>query len=225
YPENPVLVSRLENYTGVGNDIRASGGYAYLADNAAGFNVINVQDPSNMFEVIHISLGDAAIAVDVFGNYAFVANYILGGVQVINISNPASPFIEGYYKPSGCFAVNVAYNAGHVFISDGPAGFGIYKFDLLSGQKEQPAIGEMDLKVSPNPAKGKLIVTFNPGSSKDYSLSLYNPAGQQIRYFGRITSSGDKVIKSFATDDIPPGLYLLKVNLDSGEAVKKIILN
>ncbi len=97
----------------------------------AGFSVINVTDPANPAEEAYLPLGDAAWAVDVFGNYAFVANYINEGVQVINIANPLIPFVEGYYKRSGCFAVNVTYDAGHVFVSDGPAGFDIYRFDLV----------------------------------------------------------------------------------------------
>lgn len=222
-PENPVYISRFENYTGTGYDIKASGGYAYLADNAAGFNVIGVQDPANMTEVAHLPLGDAANALDVFGNYAFIANYILGGVQAINISDPASPFVEGYYKPSGCFAMSVSYLAGHIYLADGPAGFGIYKFDLLSGQEEQAAIAEVNLQVTPNPAKNKFTVTFSPGSTKDCSIILYNPEGQQIRFLDRISCSGEKVVKSFNTVGISPGLYLLKVSLDSGETVKKII--
>ena len=223
-PENPVFISRFENYTGTGCDIKVSGGYAYLADNAAGFNVIDVGDPANMSEVVHIPLGDAANAVDVFGDYAFIANYILEGVQVLNISNPATPFIEGYYKPSGCFAVNVTYNSGHVYVADGPAGFGIYKFDLLSGDEENAVMNGFDVEIIPNPARDYIVVCFNPGLAGILKGELISLQGQTIRTFGATAILPGRVSETYDIAGIPHGTYLLRLTVNSRPFVQKIIL-
>ena len=223
-PVNPVFISRLPNYTGKAYDINASGGYAYLADIEGGFGVINVIDPANPAEESYLQLGDAAWAIDIFGNYAFVANYINEGVQVINIANPPNPFVEGYYKRSGCFAVNVTYDAGHVFVSDGPAGFDIYKFDLLSGTKDNLPSNNFDLQVQPNPAKDKISVSIELVSSQNLTIELYNLEGQMIKSLYDRTEAQGTFTGLFNIADLPKGIYLLKVNIGSQIISKKVVI-
>ena len=223
-PANPIFISRLPNYTGKAYDINASGGYAYLADSEAGFGVINVSDPANATEVAYLPLGDVAWAVDVFGNYAFVANYINEGVQVISVANPLMPFVEGYYKRSGCFAVNVTYDAGHVFVSDGPAGFDIYKFDLLSGTEDNLSANNFDLQVQPNPAKDKFAVTLELSSSQNLKIEIYDIRGQRIKSLYNGKENEGHFAKLFNISELPKGVYLLKVNLDAQSASKKVII-
>lgn len=223
-PTNPVFISRLPEYTGKAYDINASDGYAYLADSQAGFNVINCNDPANASEIAYLPLGDASWAVDVFGNYAFVANYINEGVQVINIANPPTPFVEGYYKRSGCFAVNVTYDAGHVFVSDGPAGFDIYKFDLLSGTGDNLSAHNFELQVRPNPAKDKISVSIELGSSQNLKIELYNLEGQMVKSLLPRTEANGSFRGSFNIADLPKGIYLLKVNIGSQIISKKVVI-
>ncbi len=223
-PVNPVFISRLPNYTGKAYDINASGGYAYLADIEGGFGVINVIDPANPAEESYLQLGDAAWAIDIFGNYAFVANYINEGVQVINIANSLMPFVEGFFKRSGCFAVNVTYDAGHVFVSDGPAGFDIYKFDLLSGTEDNLLAHNFDLQVQPNPAKDKISVSVELGSSQNLTIALYNLEGQMIKSLLNRTETNGTFSESFSIADLSKGIYLLKVNIGSQIISKKIVV-
>jgi hypothetical protein len=223
-PANPVFISRLPEYTGKAYDINASGGYAYLSDSQAGFNVIDATDPTNASEIAYLPLGDAANAVDVFGNYAFVANYINEGVQVINIANPPTPFVEGYYKRSGCFAMSVTYEAGHVYVADGPAGFDIYKFDLLSGTNEQLISDLFNLQVQPNPANEYLSVSIELASSQNLRIDLYTLEGQMIKsLFDRKETKGP-FTGSFNIADLNRGIYLLKVNTETQSVSKKIIV-
>jgi hypothetical protein len=223
-PEEPVYLSRYENYTGTGYDIHVSNGYAYTANSEGGFGVISVSDPLNVNEVAYLPLADAAWAVDVFGNYAFVANYINEGVQVINIANPPIPFVEGYYKRSGCFAVNVTYDAGHVFVSDGPAGFDIYKFDLLSGMKENFSVGKFDLLVQPNPAKDKISVSVEMDSPQDIVIELYNMEGRMIKSLYNKNEDAGLFTKSFNISGLQKGVYLLKFNMDLQIITTKVVL-
>jgi hypothetical protein len=223
-PTNPVFISRLPFYTGKAYDINASGGYAYLADSEGGFGVINATDPANPFEETHLPLGDVAWAVDVFGSFAFVANYINEGVQVINIANPSFPFIQGYYKRSGCFAVNVEYEAGHVYISDGPAGFDIYRFDLLSGTGDHLKTDEYHLQVQPNPARDYISVSMELSSPQNVRIELYNLEGCAVKSLFQNNEDTGYFSRSFKIADLPKGIYLLKVNAGSQVVSKKIVI-
>jgi hypothetical protein len=223
-PTNPVFISRLPEYTGKAYDINAAGGYAYLADSEGGFGVINATDPNNLSEETYLQLGDAAWAVDVFGNYAFVANYINEGVEVINITNPPTPFVDGYYKRSGCFAVNVTYDAGHVYVSDGPAGFDIYRFDLLSGSGENLVANDLNFQVQPNPATDKIAVSIELQTSQLLKIEIYNAEGQLIKSFYNAREAKGTFNRSFSIASLPIGIYLMKINLDGQSGSKKIMV-
>ncbi len=223
-PANPQFISRLPEYTGKAYDINASGGYAYLADSEAGFTVINVTDPANATEEAYLPLGDVAWAVDVFGNYAFVANYINEGVQVVNIANPPTPFIEGYYKRSGCFAVNVTYDAGHVYVSDGPAGFDIYKFDLLSGSDERTIADDFNLQIHPNPAKDWISVSFETGSAKNLIIELCSMDGSIKKTLFKAKPTSANFAKTLDVSGLQRGIYLLTVNFDGHQITNKVLI-
>lgn len=222
-PASPEFVSRLPIYTGKAYDINASNGFVYLADSQGGFNVIDATDPVNPFEVAYLSLGDAANALDVFGNYAFIANYINGGVQVINIASPASPFIEGYYKRSGCFAMSVDYEAGHVYVADGPAGFGIYRFDLLSGENEISKSGSLNFQVQPNPVSDQFTITLELSSTQNLTIELYDLEGRMIKSLSYGSCGKGTFTRTVNTENLQKGIYLLKVVIDEQSFSKKII--
>lgn len=223
-PANPQFVSRLPVYTGKAYDINASNGYVYLADSQGGFNVIDATNPANPYEMAYLSLGDAANALVVFGNYAFIANYINGGVQVINVASPASPFVEGYYRRTGCFAMSVDYEAGHVYIADGPAGFGIYRFDLLSGDNETSEPGSFSFQVQPNPAREQFIVSMELESSQNLSIELCDLEGRKVKsVFNGSANTGNFTMK-LNTDGIRSGIYLIKVVIDGQLNSKKIVI-
>ncbi len=220
-PGNPVFVSRYADYQGLGYDIKVSGEEAVYADSQGGLGVINVSDPNFPYQESYLSLGDAAWAVDISWPYAFVANYIMEGVQAIDISNPAFPSVAGYYKPSGCFALGVTYNAGYLFVADGPAGFDIYNFDLLSGTKEKSITNENDLQVWPNPTKDRISVSMNLVSSDILTIELCNASGRSIKSLYNGNENAGYFIKSFTVSEMPKGVYLLKIDTGQTNYFKK----
>jgi hypothetical protein len=62
----------------------------------------------------------AALAVVVDGNHAFVADQT-SGLQILNITNPASPTLRGSYNTPGD-AMSVAVSGDHAFVADGGSG-------------------------------------------------------------------------------------------------------
>jgi hypothetical protein len=222
-PGNPQLLKRLAEYQGTPYDIEVSNGYAYLADNAGGLSIVSVQDPLSPIQTSYLPLGDAAWAVDVFGQYAFVANYINEGVQVIDNSIPSMPTVAGYYKRTGCFALNVTYDAGHVYVADGPAGIQIYNFDLLSGQQETYGDIPKLIHVYPNPAAENLYFSTDLLSDGPAEISIIGLNGQIIRRYTIEIAPGQKQYK-VDISHIQNGIYLLKVRAEANEYTRKIIL-
>ena len=80
-----------------------SGNYAYIADNNAGLQVIDVSDPGNCLRV---------------GGYVAEGSE---GIEVIDVSNPVNCVRVGYYDTRGS-AQGVAVAAGRIYVADWDAG-------------------------------------------------------------------------------------------------------
>jgi hypothetical protein len=129
--------------------------------------------------------------------------------------------VAGYYKRSGCFALNVTYNAGHVFVADGPAGMQIYQFDLLDRAPDQLQSG-LSITVFPNPASNMLTISGIEGQGPA-ELILFDISGRDIVEL-QLPNDGNQSLARVNVSELPRGIYLLKVR--NGETVEyqKIIL-
>ncbi|WP_299184014.1 T9SS type A sorting domain-containing protein [uncultured Aquimarina sp.] len=73
-----------------------------------------------------------------------------------------------------------------------------------------------EIEVYPNPT----VNTVNIVSRKGASISIVNPKGEIVK-----TKVGQGEITSFDTQDLPKGLYLVKVNENNKIVTKKLIIN
>ena len=72
-------------------------------------------------------------------DYAYVSEYILGGLQVADISlRWSTPLLVGWYQPSGVFALGVESFNGFVYVSDGLGGIQIYRNLLVTPVSVEP---------------------------------------------------------------------------------------
>ena len=85
-PSAPFLLNRFQNITSYPQDISVENGYAYIADGYGGVEIVDVFDPMNPAVIGYIDLIDGSTGIKVDGNYAYVSEYILGGMQVVDIS-------------------------------------------------------------------------------------------------------------------------------------------
>jgi hypothetical protein len=213
-PGNPQLVSRYADLQSSGYDVRVQDGYAYVADNLGGLEVIDVSDPLNPASVGYCTLPDVAWSLDVQYPYASVANYILGGVQIINIANPSSPQVAGYYKRTGCFALGVTMDQDDIYIADGPAGLQIYDFLLVSGTENARSNPPASCCLSPNPAHRGETVRLEPAVPMEGSISMevFGSMGKKIGETPHIGSGRGSRLLSLATGNLEEGLYIVRIS-------------
>lgn len=85
---------------------------------------------------------------------------------------------------------------------------------------------EINLKLFPSPFSELLSVEFEMPISADVSISLYNPAGQKIDDFltkERLPHSAHSF--TFEVEEMPPGIYFLKFEMDGEFFMKKVLKN
>ncbi len=208
-PTSPVFVSRFTDFISGGYDIDAVGDFVYVADMYGGVEVIDVTDKLSPVGRGYVTLPDVANGIKVKENHAFVACYINGGVQVVNVTDPDNLLIDGYYVPSGCFGLGVNVQGNDIFLADGAGGFQIYNTTLITGSDPQdpPAAA---LSAFPNPFSDRIMIKV-PGDAVG-SLSVHDASGRLIAtLLPRKGSSGTLVYEwngqTSSGEEVKPGFY------------------
>jgi hypothetical protein len=95
-------------------NVKVLNGVAYVADYAAGLQVLNITNPANTTRLGSYDTPGRAYDVEVVGNVAYVADGI-SGLQILNITNPANiTRLGGYYALSSTLSVQVISNLAYV---------------------------------------------------------------------------------------------------------------
>ncbi len=136
-PANPVPLGSLWVDFGMA-DIEVKDGYAYvsaLGNKGGGLGIVSVVSPTNLVAVGYIATPGYPKGVDVVGDYAYVAfsepymilpGQCLGGLQVIDVSDPAGPTTVGSHcRPWPAYDVAMANDYVHA-IGD----YGLRLFDV-----------------------------------------------------------------------------------------------
>jgi len=96
---NPCIVSNFET-PGYGSAIALVDTLAYVVghnnlNDTGGLVVVSVADPEAPYQVGRLDFDDYALDVSVQGDYAYIGSQEL---LIVNISNPASPFVDSTYS-------------------------------------------------------------------------------------------------------------------------------
>jgi hypothetical protein len=110
------------NWNSPGNaaGVEVDGDVVYLADQAAGVQILDVSDPENPQLLGTYNTTGAAWGVDAEGDWAFVADGS-AGLLALNVADPTAPTAGGVYdSPGTAYAVEVAGDLAYV--ADGAGG-------------------------------------------------------------------------------------------------------
>lgn len=179
-PANPVLISRYTDFQSGGYDLDADGNFVYIADQFGGVEIIDVTDKQLPVTRGYAPLPDGANALKVAGNYVLVADYINGGVQMVNVTDPDNPSIDGYYAPTGCFALGVNSQDEDIYVSDGSGGFQIYSSPLITGTGKETMTQAASSHVYPNPFLHNVKIRLNNSIDGNDIIHVYDAAGNMI---------------------------------------------
>lgn len=96
-PANPVLTS---TYSGTVTGICLGDTLAFIVSTSPGLRIVNIKNPANISLVGYCSITGNPTRVTVSGDYAFIANSNSGsgGINIVDISNPATPTPVSLYS-------------------------------------------------------------------------------------------------------------------------------
>jgi hypothetical protein len=120
---------------GTAYGVAVQGGYTYVGE-GRNFVVLNTSTPSSPSKIIQLTLPGIVTGIKLLNQYAYVSDGE-GGLQVVDVSNPTTPKIAGFYSTTNyTWATSVYIYGGRAYVSDQVAGLEI--FDL--GNPTMPAL-------------------------------------------------------------------------------------
>jgi len=218
-PDDPQLLHRFEDMLSMGHDLRAWGDYVYISDKEGGMEVVNVP-----FTCGYLALTDAAWGIDISWPYVYVSQYILGGVHIVNVMDPADPQLLAYYKRSGCFALGVTAWDQYALVADGPAGMQVYDFLLATdiAEPEQKVTGT--LSVFPNPARNHFSIACDLPYAGRAKLSIFDIGGKMLREVPLGDAPAGILKRTIETGDLNPGVYMLRLDCRETSLAAKLLV-
>lgn len=104
-PSEPVRVGGWDS-SGI-TAVEGVGNLVYAADYIQGLRVIHTSNPAKPVQVGGLDLAGSALDIEIAGNLAFIAshsrwngtNYVGGGLQIVDVSDPVNPVCVGEWGP------------------------------------------------------------------------------------------------------------------------------
>ena len=118
-PTLPYLVGSYDLPAG-GYDVDLSGSRAYIADDTGGLVILDISDPTNPSLLGSFAFNWAS-AVEVVGDYAFVAGWNAGNIRIFDVSDPASIRQLAVFSVGGT-AYDIVVDGEYCYVAVGAAG-------------------------------------------------------------------------------------------------------
>jgi hypothetical protein len=162
---------------------------------------VGYYDPAGKCRGVHIS-----------GNYAYMANDEWG-LSVVDVSNPANPFLTGYCNTGGySYAVDVsgdyAYMANYFY-------FEVFDCaDALAVEDNTFSISPLafSLDCSPNPFNYSLDISFELRDASPVELRIFDTQGRKVWSMvnGQWSTGKHKVV--WNAEGVPSGIYFIQLS-------------
>ncbi|HET6244868.1 MAG: choice-of-anchor B family protein [Bacteroidetes bacterium] len=197
--------------------------------------VIDVSDLSDIKVQSTFKSNEGATAHNpyIIGNNV-VISYYEDGVQIFNITDPQAPYKSGYFDThpqngnsyasgntyNGCWGAYPYLPSGILLASDRQNGLFILNAEQAVSSSKT-ITQNLDVTIAPNPFDNTIKVQL-PNGNGNCIFSVYDLTGRTI-YFKEVNLSGNTTFDINFENEIPSGIYFLKIKGEGIEKTEKII--
>jgi hypothetical protein len=227
-PFNPEILGTGWAVMGYPSGIYVSWPYAYAVD-SGGFCPLIVFDISTNIpvEIGRLNYRLSLSGLHVSGLYAYYSS-IQAHHGVIDISQPTNPTLVGFYQSSlpesDYYGI---YSVGTYAYIVSRSGLQIYQFYGSGVEEETQKVFTLQpsLKLLQNPIRGNYInIQILNWHNGNVNLCLYNLLGQKIKTYSFNNLNTNRNNLRLNINDIPSGVYFLRLNGESQTSAKITII-
>ncbi len=215
-PLNPVLTGKIQ--APYYSSVDVSGNYAYLFDRGYyKFKAFNISDPANPVLAGSRNVSSSSYDLEVHDNYAYVA--LSSELDIIDISNPATPNLTGKLVAGAGYGLSV--NGNYAYVN----GDNAFKIVDISSPAEPKLIGKLNLNYGKDVAvsNGYAFATSSEGITV---IDIKKPASPiLVNTFKTAGSASDiTIIGKEAYVAISTGLQIIDIS-DPFKLVSEAVAN
>lgn len=132
------------------------------------------------------------------------------------------PFVDGHDEPTPCGYLNSSNFVGHHGEAED------YNIEVTGGSTVGVAeltSNDIALNLYPNPASGTTTVNFTLASSQTVNIAVYDLQGKMLKHVATLTNVIGEQKVSVNLAELEKGVYLIKVDGENTNAVKKLLVN
>ncbi|MBK6766788.1 MAG: T9SS type A sorting domain-containing protein [bacterium] len=187
----------------------------YFGNSMDGMRIYNIANPANPDEVFNYQDG-AIYSIAIVGNLAYIGAHWGSELQILNISNPASPVLVGSYElPNGAQAKDIALSGNNAYLAATESGLVVID---VSNPSSPQLIGSFDtpdysFSVTVSGTTAFLAdLSQSMTSSAIRAINISNPASPQLLGSFPANATGLEVSGNYAyASDIKEGVRVLNV--------------
>lgn len=223
-PSNPVETGFYDT-NGVTYGVAKHGSYLYAADGNPGIKIFDASNPDTLLLLGSLDTPTSATGIQYYNDHVFVADGALGGLRVINVSNPSSPSEVGYILSMS--TVNSVYlRNGLVYLPDGSTGLLIIKQDIVGIEENKQMSVITSLKIMPQPVnqKNSVIIRFTVERESMGKIEILDISGRVLNtvYQGGFNKGKNEFL--WLPDGIASGVYFVRVKTDAETMIGKMLI-
>jgi len=224
-PQNPDEVGYYDT-DGISYGVTKSGGYVYCADGTQGVKVFDAASPDTLLLLGSFDTPTTATKVRKLGSALYVADGAMGGMRVIDVSNPGSMSELGYIHAKGTSGSLWLSGDSLVYLADGLTGVMVIDRDGLSVVERESALVSFAFGVVPSFGRvsDQYTVSFSVSRAVDVSVRLFDCVGRYVEdvYYGRLVEGMSDVL--WRPRHLPAGIYFMQVEADDVKDIQKLVL-
>lgn len=169
----------------------------------------------------------------IVGDFVYTS-YYEDGLQIWNISDPANPFVAGYYDTypdntnsyngyRGCWGVYPFLPSGNILVSDMKYGL----FILDADPADMPPVSVETLTsvdqfdVFPNPVYNELNIDISVSKSQEVVVELFSLTGKLMQRQVQTVAGAERM--TLNTSELPSGMYVVEASFGAGTISEKLI--
>lgn len=119
----PSTAEQIGSVGGASDGLTMQGNIAYLGEGTS-VSILDVSDVARPQKLANLTFPSLVWDMDIEGSLLFVANGKTGGVQIVDVTTPATPHIVGYYDTPGV-ALRVDAVGNYAYVADSIGGMHI----------------------------------------------------------------------------------------------------
>jgi hypothetical protein len=217
-PTLPILLSSITS-THHPRDAKAKGEFLYITDNDLNLQIADIGNPANPSLVYNYPESSFSTKLAINGDYIYLSESAI--MEVVNISNPFSPYRETIYPMT----------SGPVFASNDLiliAGYDHLEITTMAGDKislDNRVFGyQLDISNYPNPFNTQTKISFRVPKASEVKLGIFDISGRKVTQLSPGYRQPGIYEIVWDAGDKPSGIYFYKLTTGNYTQTKKMVL-